>query len=95
MAGSIALKRSRASSSHDANKFVSVAASNRYKTLLLEKVPIGERGFNIPKGSFHYFDQEFNKKGWGEFYKQSLATILPLVCEFYANAYEHQGSARK
>ena len=44
----MALKQSRISSSYDANKFVYVLASNRYKQSLLKKVPTGERGFNIP-----------------------------------------------
>ena len=47
----MALKRSRTSSSYDANKFVSVAASNRYETSLLKKVPIGERGSTYQRES--------------------------------------------
>ena len=58
----------------------------------LKKVSIGEKGFNIPKGGFPYFDYEINRRGWVEFCKQPPVATLPLVCEFYVNAYEHQGS---
>ena len=65
----MAPKRSRTSSSYDTNKFVSAAASNRYETSLLKKIPLGERGFNIPKGMFCSLDHEFSRRGWGEFCK--------------------------
>ena len=53
---------------------------------------IGGRGFSIQEGDFPHFDRIIHQRGWTEFYKQPQATILPLVREFYANAFEHQGS---
>ena len=88
----MAPKRSRTSTRCDTTKFVSLAASNRYETSLLKKVPIRERGFNLPTGAFCSLDHEFNRRGWGKFCKQPPAAILPMVREFYANAYEHHGS---
>ena len=88
-------KRSRTSTSYDTTKFVSLVASNRYETSLLKKVPIGEREFNLPTGAFRSLDYEFSRRGWGEFCKQPPAAILHVVREFYANAYEHQGSVAR
>ena len=62
---------------------------------MLKKVPIREREFNIPKGTFRILNHEFNRKGWGEFCKQPPTTILPVVCELYANSYERQGSVAR
>ena len=91
----MAPKRSQTFSSYDADKFVSVAASNRFEQSLLKKVPIGERGFSIKEGDFPHFDRIIGKRGWAEFCKQPQAAILPLVHEIYANTYEHQGGVTK
>ena len=87
----MAPKRLRTSSNYNADRFVLASASSRYEKSLLNKVLIGERGFSIPRGGFPDFDQVIHQRGWVEFYKQPPATVLPLVCEFYANVYEHQG----
>ena len=88
----MAPKRSRTSSSYDADKFVSAVTSNRYDQSLIKKVPITERWFSIQEGDFPDFDRIICERGWTQFCKQSQAAIIPLVQEFYANAYEHQGN---
>ena len=52
-------------------------------------------GFNLSTRAFCNLDHEFSTRGWGEFCKQPPAAILPVVREFYVNAYEHKGSVAR
>ena len=86
----MAPKRSCTSTSYDADKFVSMAASNCYDQSLLKKVPIAERGFNIQESDFPNFDIIIRQWGRTQLCKHPKSAFIPLVHKFYANAYEQQ-----
>ena len=53
---------------------------------MIRKVPIPERGFDIPEGDFPTLDKIIKDQNWIEFCKQPKAAIIPVVPDFYANA---------
>ena len=56
------------------------------------RLPSRRRGFEIDTPHIGYFSSVIECKGWQFFYNPPKATAMTIVCEFYANAHEMQGS---
>ena len=84
----MAPKRSRSSSGpFDARRFVSHEALKRYKNSVIKRNGILEIGILITRGSIPHFIIE---RGWQKLTAKPDATVLLVVREFYADAYEHE-----
>ncbi|EOY13933.1 Uncharacterized protein TCM_032752 [Theobroma cacao] len=87
----MAPKRSKPSSSgsFDRSKFISAEASTRYYTSLINKVPIPERGIEIPILPYKEINDLIRDRYWHQFCHQPNVVVVLVVREFYATVVEH------
>ncbi|XP_073153332.1 uncharacterized protein [Henckelia pumila] len=71
-------------------KFISEEAKARYEEAKAARNPIEERGIDLSKSRTASLG--IVARGWAELCRQPLAALVPLVCEFYANAAERTDS---
>ena len=74
----------------DKEKFISEDARNRFYEFVTNRNPIVERGLCITGVHWSSIQNNIWERKWDDFCAQPLATIVPVLREFYANAPKHE-----
>ena len=67
----------------------SVTKPKRFEESIVKRSSIPEHGSELVLGNLPYFDEIIVARTWEQFFKSPRVGVLPVVREFYANAYEH------